>query len=177
MDVFQFGECGNGKETVNKRQEAERHRSSSLQWSSGSKSPASGSDTGLLTQGNSTSDEDQQILDNRKQRRMLSNRESARRSRLRKQQHLDELRGHVAQLRAENSHMLSRFNLTSQQYAQLTEENRLLRSEAMDLSHQLQRLHHAVTAQYLKGFRYGLDSGQAAQVPFCAESSHLQPLS
>lgn len=139
---------------------------SRLKGSSSSKSPASGSDTGLQTQGNSTSDEDQQVVDDRKQRRMLSNRESARRSRLRKQQHLDELRTHVAQLRAQNSQMLSSFNLASQHFAQLTEENEQLRSEAMDLSHQLQRLHQTVSAQRsTNGLRFGAESGQVVQGP------------
>lgn len=170
-------EARGGLNAVNKSREAERSRSLSRKGSGGSKSPASGSDTGLQTQGNSTSDEDQQVLDDRKQRRMLSNRESARRSRLRKQQHLDELRAHVALLRAENSQMLSRFNLTSQHYAQITEENRLLRSEAIDLSHKLQRLHHTVAAQYPNGFRYGVDLGQVAQGMLREESSHLKPLS
>ncbi|CAI7892794.1 unnamed protein product [Closterium sp. NIES-54] len=38
------------------------------------------------------SDEDPGVVDERKQKRMLSNRESARRSRLKKQHHLDEMR-------------------------------------------------------------------------------------
>ncbi|KAH7434955.1 hypothetical protein KP509_06G042100 [Ceratopteris richardii] len=97
---------------------------------------------------------------------MLSNRESARRSRLRKQQHLDELRGHVAQLQAQNSQMLNSFNLASQQFAQVTEENRKLRSEAMGLSHQLQRLHHSLASQRASsGLRHGAYSVQAVESP------------
>lgn len=89
-----------------------------------------------------TSDDDQNVVDERRQKRMISNRESARRSRLRKQQHLDELRSQVAHLRAENTHILNRFSLASQQYAQLTEENCVLRSSATEMRHQLQMLQH-----------------------------------
>eukprot|EP00270_Netrium_digitus_P011805 TRINITY_DN3771_c0_g1_i1.p1 TRINITY_DN3771_c0_g1~~TRINITY_DN3771_c0_g1_i1.p1 ORF type:complete len:386 (+),score=60.65 TRINITY_DN3771_c0_g1_i1:197-1354(+) len=102
------------------------------------------------------SDEDPSGMDERKQKRMLSNRESARRSRLRKQQHLDELRGQVTQLRAENTEMLKNFNVASRHYMQLTEENRVLRSHAMDLSRRLQRLHHAAAAE---GHPVGHDLG------------------
>jgi hypothetical protein len=100
-------------------------------------------------QSNFTSDDDQNVVDERRQKRMISNRESARRSRLRKQQHLDELRSQVAHLRAENTHMLNRFSLASQQYAQLTEENCVLRSNATEMRHQLQMLHHATSTHQL----------------------------
>ncbi|KAH7314411.1 hypothetical protein KP509_21G002200 [Ceratopteris richardii] len=76
---------------------------------------------------------------------MLSNRESARRSRLRKQQHLDELRDLIAQLQVQYSQMLNSFNIASQQFAEVTEENRQLRFEAMDLNHQLKQLHHLMS--------------------------------
>jgi hypothetical protein len=89
----------------------------------------------------SGSEEDpKQTIDERKQKRMLSNRESARRSRMRKQQHLDELRAEAAHLRAENNHMLTKFNIASHKYMQLEEENSLLRSYATDLSLKLQSL-------------------------------------
>lgn len=57
---------------------------------------------------------------------------------MRKQQHLDELRAQIVQLRAENNHILSKFNLTSQHYVQLEEQNRVLRSQAIDLYQKLQ---------------------------------------
>lgn len=100
---------------------------------------------------NSASDEEQTVVDERRQRRMLSNRESARRSRLRKQQHLDELRAQVALLRGENNQIIAKYGVATQRYAQISEENRVLRSHAMDLSRQLQRLHHTATAHHPGG--------------------------
>ncbi|GLJ40167.1 hypothetical protein SUGI_0823820 [Cryptomeria japonica] len=102
------------------------------------------------SQANSASEEAEEqhnnslIIDERKQRRMLSNRESARRSRMRKQKHLDELRAQVAHMRAENRQMMSRFEIVSRSYNQLLEENRVLKSQTFELSHQLQQLHEAL---------------------------------
>jgi len=75
--------------------------------------------------------------DDKKARRMLSNRESARRSRQRKQQHLDELQGQVSQLRAENLNILHRLAMVAQLTDNLTDENRRLRSEAASLTSRL----------------------------------------
>ncbi|KAJ7205910.1 hypothetical protein O6H91_11G009300 [Diphasiastrum complanatum] len=107
---------------------------------------------GLQLPSSSTSDDDQQGVDERKQKRMLSNRESARRSRQRKQQYLEELREQVLELRAEHSQMLSKVSAVSQQFAQLTQENQFLRIHAMDLSQQLQRLNQNITIQQTGGF-------------------------
>lgn len=96
---------------------------------------------------NPASDEDPSVVDEKRQKRMLSNRESARRSRLKKQHHLDEMKQQVSQLRAENTDMVTKYNIASRHYAQITDENRSLRSHAMDLSRRLQRLHHAATSQ------------------------------
>ncbi|KAI9124028.1 hypothetical protein K1719_005328 [Acacia pycnantha] len=90
---------------------------------------------------NSGSDEHLQVLmDQRKRKRMVSNRESARRSRMRKQKHLDDLVAQVAQLRNENQKILATVNLTTQQYLTVEAENSVLRAQANELTHRLQSL-------------------------------------
>lgn len=97
---------------------------------------------------NSGSEEDLQLLMNqRKQKRMLSNRESARRSRMRKQKHLDDLMGQVAILRKENSQILTNLHVTTQQYINIESENSVLRAQMGELGHRLQSLNEIV--QYL----------------------------
>ncbi|PKU65481.1 bZIP transcription factor RISBZ2-like [Dendrobium catenatum] len=66
-------------------------------------------------------------------RRMLSNRESARRSRRKKQAHLSELETQVSQLRVENSSLLKRLTDMSQKYNETLVENRILKADAETL--------------------------------------------
>ncbi|KAL2484731.1 basic leucine-zipper 42 [Abeliophyllum distichum] len=90
---------------------------------------------------NSTSDEadDHQfsIIDERKQRRMISNRESARRSRMRKQRHLDELWSQVLRLRTENQNLIEKLNRASECRDRVLEENARLKEETSDLRQML----------------------------------------
>jgi hypothetical protein len=115
---------------------------------------------------NSASDEaeEQQIgmIDERKKRRMLSNRESARRSRMRKQKHLDELRAQVAHMRGENRQILSSFDILTQRYSQALEENRVLKAQGMELSQQLHQLQQAIAAS----------QSSAAASPFVLNAFH-----
>ncbi|KAI3996064.1 hypothetical protein MKX01_004859 [Papaver californicum] len=66
-------------------------------------------------------------------RRMLSNRESARRSRRRKQAHLSELETQVAQLRVENSSLLNRLTDINQKYNEAAVDNRILKADVETL--------------------------------------------
>ncbi|KAF8017851.1 hypothetical protein BT93_H2912 [Corymbia citriodora subsp. variegata] len=66
-------------------------------------------------------------------RRMLSNRESARRSRRRKQAHLTELETQVSQLRVENSTLLKRLSDVSQKYNVAAVDNRVLKADVETL--------------------------------------------
>ncbi|CAL9098741.1 unnamed protein product [Musa textilis] len=66
-------------------------------------------------------------------RRMISNRESARRSRRRKQAHLSELEAQVAQLRVENSSLLKRLADINQKYNEAAVDNRVLKADVETL--------------------------------------------
>ncbi|KAF9618649.1 hypothetical protein IFM89_002344 [Coptis chinensis] len=66
-------------------------------------------------------------------RRMLSNRESARRSRRRKQAHLSELETQVSQLRVENSSLLKRLTDISSKYNEAAVDNRILKADVETL--------------------------------------------
>ncbi|WRX30456.1 Basic-leucine zipper domain - like 10 [Theobroma cacao] len=90
---------------------------------------------------NSGSEEDlQHLMDQRKRKRMESNRESARRSRMRKQKHLDDLVSQVTQLRKDNNQILTSINFTTQHYLNIEAENSVLRAQMMELSQRLESL-------------------------------------
>ncbi|TYK10181.1 light-inducible protein CPRF2-like [Cucumis melo var. makuwa] len=77
-------------------------------------------------------------------RRMLSNRESARRSRKRKQAHLTELETKVAELRLENSTLLKRFSDISQKYNEAAVNNRVLKADLETLRAKVQMAEETV---------------------------------
>ncbi|XP_022890525.1 bZIP transcription factor 53-like [Olea europaea var. sylvestris] len=78
--------------------------------------------------------------DERKRKRMISNRESARRSRMRKQQHLDEMVGQVSQLQTENSLLSQKINNTTELYLGVASENNVLRAQLAELTDRLRSL-------------------------------------
>ncbi|KAF6163082.1 hypothetical protein GIB67_001410 [Kingdonia uniflora] len=91
------------------------------------------------------SEEDPKLmLDERKHRRMQSNRESARRSRQRKQKYLDGLTSQLTQLRKENNQILGGMKITTQHYVNIESENSVLRAQMGELSHRLHSLNEIV---------------------------------
>ncbi|XP_068637710.1 bZIP transcription factor 11-like [Aristolochia californica] len=113
---------------------------------------SSGTSSGSTMLQNSGSEEDlHQVMDQRKQKRMLSNRESARRSRMRKQKHLDDLMVQVAQLRKENNQILTRLSVTSQHYSTVEAENSVLRTQMIELSNRLESLNEIINCMHGNG--------------------------
>ncbi|GMQ02611.1 hypothetical protein CsSME_00048753 [Camellia sinensis var. sinensis] len=68
-------------------------------------------------------------LNLKRAKRMVSNRESARRSRRRKQEHLADLEKQVEQLQGENSNLFKQFTGASQQFKDANTNNRVLKSD------------------------------------------------
>jgi len=89
----------------------------------------------------SSSEEDPNLgVDARKRKRMISNRESARRSRMRKQQHLGDLIKQIAQLKEENAKITMQLNLYTEQYLKVEGDNTILRTQVMELTERLRSL-------------------------------------
>ncbi|XP_071710774.1 bZIP transcription factor 44-like [Rutidosis leptorrhynchoides] len=91
---------------------------------------------------NSGSEED--LMDERKRKRMQSNRESARRSRMRKQKHLDDLSDQINQIKKDNTQILTTLNVTTQQFVHVEAENSVLRAQIGELSQRLDYLNEII---------------------------------
>ena len=103
-------------------------------------SSGSGTSSGYTLNGSEDEDMQLQVTDMRKQKRKLSNRESARRSRQRKQKHLDDLTAQVAHLRKENGQIISNLQSITQQCLVLESENSVMGAQMNELGGRLNYL-------------------------------------
>lgn len=83
-------------------------------------------------------------LEQRKRRRMDSNRESARRSRMRKRKQLEDLSTEVERLQASRNRAVAAVGTVNQHLAMVEAENRVLRSQIGELSSRLQALNEMI---------------------------------
>ncbi|GKE28542.1 basic leucine zipper 43-like protein, partial [Tanacetum coccineum] len=82
--------------------------------------------------------------------RMVSNRKSAERSRMRKQRQLDELCTQVLSLRYENHGLMNMLNEFSESHQQVVQEDDRLKKETMELKHVLNEAQLTTTFINLK---------------------------
>lgn len=79
-------------------------------------------------------------MDERKRKRMLSNRESARRSRMRKQKQLEDLTSEVSRLQIAINQIQQSINAKEQAYIQVESVNSVMRAQVVELTDRLQSL-------------------------------------
>ncbi|KAL0425362.1 UNVERIFIED_CONTAM: Light-inducible protein CP [Sesamum radiatum] len=84
-------------------------------------------------EGENEATQNMDATDAKRMRRMLSNRESARRSRRRKQAHLTELEAQGTQLKVENSSLLKRLTDITHKYNEAAVDNRVLKADVETL--------------------------------------------
>ncbi|PKU65180.1 bZIP transcription factor 11-like [Dendrobium catenatum] len=80
------------------------------------------------------------VMDQKKRKRMLSNRESAKRSRMRKHKHLNDLMAEISQLKEKNSQIRTSLNLYTQNNLVLETQNSVLRTQVVELTSWLSSL-------------------------------------
>lgn len=90
------------------------------------------------------------VVDERKRRRMISNRESARRSRMRKQKHLENLRNQVNRFRVENRELTNRLRCVLYHFQRVRTDNLRLQSEYAVLQQKLSDIRQLLLFRQLR---------------------------
>ena len=91
-------------------------------------------------------------IDERKRKRMLSNRESARRSRLRKQQQVEDLTGEAGRLRNENDRLARSIKATEEAFVKMEAANDVIRAQTKELEAQFRFLNSVIDAEETNSF-------------------------
>ncbi|KAH0701768.1 hypothetical protein KY285_016046 [Solanum tuberosum] len=89
-------------------------------------------------------------INERKRKRMISNRESARRSRMRKQTHLENLRNQSNWLKIENRDLTNRVQLIIGHYQLVERNNEMLRAESVLLRQRLEGIRDILITRQLQ---------------------------
>ncbi|XP_030539939.2 bZIP transcription factor 2-like [Rhodamnia argentea] len=127
-----------------------------------------------LAQGSSGSEADAKHLgsNEKKRRRMLSNRESARRSRMRKQKHLEDLTREMGELERENREIVRAYEAKSRCHLGLQWENDALLAEKAALENYLNSMESIISSFRQNGQCQRLGSG--VQEPWLVHSPSQQ---
>ncbi|CAL1398695.1 unnamed protein product [Linum trigynum] len=92
-------------------------------------------------------------VDERKRKRMISNRESARRSRMRKQKQVEDLVKETAQLQKENAQLGQQIEVSGQRFREIDSANNIMRAQAMELTDRLRSLNSVLeVVEAVSGF-------------------------
>ncbi|KAK7243811.1 hypothetical protein RIF29_38623 [Crotalaria pallida] len=78
------------------------------------------------------------VIDERKRKRRLSNRESARRSRMRKQKQLKDLNNEINTLQTANKNIIETITIKEEACVKTEAEKQIMRAQTMELTERLQ---------------------------------------
>ncbi|OIW10899.1 hypothetical protein TanjilG_27845 [Lupinus angustifolius] len=101
-------------------------------------------------QGSEDSNRGVTIVEERQRRRIISNRESARRSRMRKQRHLENFRNQLNLFRVQNRELKTRLQFLMNHYIRVRTENDRLRSERTLLGQKLSNVNQFMVFQQVQ---------------------------
>nr|XP_009804217.1 PREDICTED: G-box-binding factor 1-like [Nicotiana sylvestris] len=111
---------------------------------------SSGSDELNMNNDSPNSGSDILVINERKRKRMISNRESARRSRMRKQKHLDNLRNQANRHKVANRDLTNRVHLVTSHCQLVQRNNEMLRTESVLLQQRLENIREILLARQLQ---------------------------
>ncbi|KAI4301501.1 hypothetical protein L6164_034776 [Bauhinia variegata] len=101
----------------------------------------------------SGSDGGSPVIDERKRKRMLSNRESARRSRMRKQKQLEDLADEITRLQGANTQLVQNIKAKEEAYIEIESATNILRAQTTELTDRLRFLNSILEiAEEVSGF-------------------------
>ncbi|CAI9776776.1 unnamed protein product [Fraxinus pennsylvanica] len=88
------------------------------------------------------------MIDEKKRKRMISNRESAKRSRMKREQHVKDLNDQIMYFMNKHSEMIHKINEITPLYESTESENRILRLQREDLRKRLESLD--IVSRYMR---------------------------
>ncbi|XP_039048374.1 bZIP transcription factor 53-like [Hibiscus syriacus] len=127
----------------------------------------------------SSSDSDPRYanVDERKRKRMLSNRESARRSRVRKQKQLEDLVNETSALQKDNGLLSEKINIATQRYIEMENANNVLRAQAVELTERLRSLNSVLhIVEEVSGFAVDIPEIPDPLMKPCHLPCPIQPI-
>ncbi|KAI3832190.1 hypothetical protein MKX03_012749 [Papaver bracteatum] len=116
------------------------------------------------------------VVDERRKRRMISNRESARRSRMRKERHLQDLRNQMNRMKIENQDLANRLAFINQSNQVLRRDNDRLRYESSFLRRRLSDIRRTLIFRQLQSLSSSSAISTTTSVPFKTVTEQLHSL-
>ncbi|KAI3957108.1 hypothetical protein MKX01_004399 [Papaver californicum] len=115
------------------------------------------------------------VVDERKKRRMISNRESARRSRMRKERHLQDLRNQLNRMETENRDLANRLAFINHSNQVLCRDNDRLRYESSFLRRRLSDIRRILIFRQLRSLSSSISTATTS-VPIKTVNEQLHSL-